>query len=103
MISRLPDIIDWFQDFNWPVAKALVPLFREAGIEVVPAIEGVLSGSDDVHKYWVLQVLVPNISPEAKSMLLDTVERIAHSPTPGEAAEEVDVEAREFLAGYGRA
>ena len=50
VLSRLPEILEWFQDINWPVARALVPLFRQAGPEVVPAIEKVLKGDDDVHK-----------------------------------------------------
>lgn len=100
VVSRLPEILEWFGDFNWPVAKALVPLFQNSGIEVVPAMEGVLNGSDNVHKYWVLQILVPIVSAEAQSKLLPIIKRIARSPTPGEVAEEVELEAREFLAGY---
>ena len=102
VLSRLPEILEWFQDINWPVARALVPLFRQAGPEVVPAIEKVLKGDDDVHKYWVLQILLQILSEPAKAGLVATVNRIAHTPTAGEVAEEVDQEARDFLESWPR-
>ena len=100
VLAQLPAILEWFQDINWPVARALMPLFRQAGPEVVPAMASVLDGDDDVHKYWVLQILLPILSESAKAGLAATVNRIAHTPTAGEVAEEVDLEARDFLESW---
>jgi hypothetical protein len=93
----LGSLLEWFQDFNWPVARALAPLFEGMGPEVVPHIQRVLGSDDEVWKYWLVTVILPRLSPAAQLALRPELERIAQHPTDGERREEVWLEAQSYL------
>ena len=56
-----------------------------------------LQGDDDIWKYWVLTRLATEFNREAREPILDECVRIVNSPTEGEAAEEVNLAARDIL------
>lgn len=93
----LPALLDWLQDMNWPVARATRNLLEKAGPEIIPHIRAILAGDDDVWKYWIVSALVAHLSPQIQTALTADIRRITETPTPGEAAEEVDDVAREVL------
>jgi hypothetical protein len=97
----LPEILEWLQDGNWPVAHALHRFVISIGSPLAPYIRPILDGDDDTWKYFILTPVVRN-SPELARALMDDLTRIAYSPTPGEDVEEVSELAREILAELSR-
>ena len=93
----LPDLLKWIRDGNWPVAGWTFALLASVGAPVVPHIRRVLSGEDDVWKYWCLS-LVGDLEPATQRTLCKDLLRIARSPTSGEIEEGVQERAVELLA-----
>jgi len=65
----LRELVEWLQDYNWPVARVLVPFLQSIGAPLVPHIWRVLRSDDDVWKYWVISLLIPSLSENAASTL----------------------------------
>ncbi len=83
----LEQLMEWMQDYNWPVARALVPLLRSVGAPSVPHIDRVLRSDDLVWKYWVIQYLVPSIPRDAAAPLRSELGRLHHEPSDAERDE----------------
>ena len=94
----LPELVEWMQDINWPVAQRLQPFLVGIGVPLLDQVRHVLGTDDDIWKLWVLDGVV-SPSPELQAALRPELERIADRPTPGEREHEVDACAREMLAG----
>lgn len=92
----LPQIMEWLQDSNWPVAKELNEFIISVGTPIAPYIKNILNGDDETWKYFILSSVVRN-SPELAQVLYADLTRIADFPTRGEKEEEVSAVAREIL------
>ena len=93
----LPDLLEWLQDINWPVAPGVAKLLSKAGAEIAPHINAVFKSDDGIWKYWVLTTLAEHLEGEVWALIEPEVVRLSRSPTPDDTAEEVDVVARECL------
>ena len=93
----LPDLMEWLQDMNWPIAAEIAELLLTCPNEIVPLIQEVLSTNDDVWKYWCLECLVKKLPAEVKLKLKQDLVRIAETPLPGENLEGLDNTANEIL------
>lgn len=89
----LPYLLVWVQDINWPNAGKIAPFLIAGGQEIVPEIEWVLNGQDDIWKGNCIRHLLTHLSPETVQPLLPILKRIAEAPTANEKAEEIDVDA----------
>lgn len=94
----LPELVEWLQDYNWPVAKALAPFLATIGKPLLPHIRRVLATDDDIWKYTVLSLLVED-RPELVQEIEQELYRLATTPTTNERAEELDQKAQEILTG----
>ncbi|MCM2564608.1 DUF5071 domain-containing protein [Janthinobacterium kumbetense] len=92
----MPQILEWVQDVNWPVAGVLLPYLAGIGPRLAPYIKTVLAGNDEQWKYYVLQGIVRH-SRELAFELDGELQRFAHAPTMGEREEGVAEVAREIL------
>ncbi|MDO8071491.1 DUF5071 domain-containing protein [Janthinobacterium sp. SUN176] len=92
----MPQILEWVQDVNWPVAGVLLPYLAGIGPRLAPYIKTVLAGNDEQWKYFVLQGIVRH-SRELAFELDGELQRFAHAPTMGEREEGVAEVAREIL------
>jgi len=92
----LPELLEWIQDCNWPVARVLAPFLGTIGAPLIPHIRKILATDDTMWKYWTLTYLVRN-SPDVVAALREDLERYANSPTPDERAGELDEVARTIL------
>lgn len=99
----IPDLLEWLQDGNWPVADEMASFLAEIGSPMVPHILPILRGDDCLWKYWVLVKLVPRLDPATRRLLAEECARIANHPTKGEAEEEVDLAARNILSALEEA
>ena len=99
----LPQILEWVQDLNWPVARVFQSFLSGIGAPLAPFVRVVLATQDDSWKYFVLIGIVAPSVELAKALRLD-LERLAKSPTAGEMTEEVSDVAAEILQSlHGRA
>ena len=96
----LPELLEWVQDANWPVAQDLFPLLAKAGPEIAPHINAVFESDDAGWKYDLLLKLVPDLKPEVAALLKKQMFRMANSPTTRERHEEVDDGARDVIAHW---
>jgi hypothetical protein len=94
----LPELIQWLQDYNWPVAHVLAPFLARIGSPLLPEIRRVLNTNDYVWQYWLLTWLVK--TPEMASALHDELTRLADHATAAEAAEELHLVARGILDAH---
>lgn len=92
----LPQLLEWIQDLNWPVAQVLQHLLASIGAPLAPHVRTVLRQEDQIWKYWVLHSVVRESNELAGALRAD-LQRIALSPTASEQMEEVDVAAKEIL------
>ena len=92
----MPQILEWVQDANWPVAAVLLPYLAGIGPRLAPYIKTVLASDDEQWKYFVLHGIVRH-APELAFELDGELQRFAHAPTRGELEEGVAEVAREIL------
>lgn len=93
----LPQLLEWIQDGNWPVARVIAPFLTTIGEPLVPHARQILSCDDDTWKYFFLETVVAK-SSKLRTLLRPELERVADRPTESEAAEGLDPMARAMLA-----
>lgn len=94
----LPYLLSWIQDLNWPIAMEVLPLLISAEKEVIPEIEWVLKGKDEIWKGNCIRCVLMSLSSEVVQPLVPHLQRIAEDPTKNELAEETDIDAKECIA-----
>lgn len=97
LVPLLPNLLEWIQDINWPIAHEVAELLLTVPKDIIPLIQRVLETTDEIWKYWCLEVLVKRLSDEDKKSLQEDLLRLAESPTTAEKYEEVDELAKEIL------
>lgn len=97
LLPLLPDLMEWIQDMNWPIAEEVSELLLTCPDEIVPLIKEVLATNDDVWKYWCLIILVKRLPEDLRMRFKKDLIRLAESPTAGEKLEELDEIALEIL------
>ncbi len=67
------DLLEWVQDYNWPVAQELVPVLKEREDIIFPYMSDILRGDDFMWKYWIMDLIIPGFSFEHKNALKDDI------------------------------
>lgn len=93
----IPELLEWLQDINWPIAVEISRLLLTIPQETIPFVINVLDGRDDIWKEWCLRYFVMELPEELRKSLQGHIERIAYNPTKGEELEEVHLTAQEIL------
>lgn len=92
----VPELLEWLQDMNWPIARPIANILEPFADKMVPEIIKIFKTNDGVWKMWVLR----NITRHTESpLLLSEIERIAKFPTRDEIEEEANLEAIAILNG----
>jgi len=97
----IPQILEWLQDLNWPVARVFQPFAASIGAPLAPHVRLILKTDDGCWKHSVLSGVVAE-SFELAACLRTELERLASSPTPIESQEKVNVVASEILSRMDR-
>jgi len=102
LISK--QLIEWIQDYNWPVAPVLASFLIAKQNLMIDAIKSVINSknSDGCWKYWVVKELISYYSLNNIEQLYSHLIRIVEDPTKDEQLEEVDEAARTLLFKYKR-
>ncbi|RQO36700.1 DUF5071 domain-containing protein [Chryseobacterium sp. KBW03] len=91
----IPNLLEWLQDLNWPVAKPVSEYLESIHDKMTTELLAIIkSNEDEVWKYWIITIFGPiTESPVIKNEII----RIAISPTKNERIEEVDEVAKEIV------
>ena len=92
----VPDLLEWLQDINWPIAGPVAEVLEPFSHKIVPEIIEILKTNDGLWKLWTLTTLARTTS---NLTLLTEIKRIAEHPTRDELIEEVDIEAKAIING----
>lgn len=95
----LPELLEWIQDMNWPIAQILAPFLATICEPLIPHIRNIFDSDDDIWKYWVLQEIVAE-SPKLALAFHSELERFATAPTENERAEGLDEISQEILEKF---
>jgi hypothetical protein len=86
----ISDLLEWIQDYNWPVSHILAPFLASIGRPLAPYLRPIFEGDDEIWKYWVIGAVLANAPDELVQEFTPLLVRIADHPTPDERAEELD-------------
>jgi len=92
----LPELLEWLQDLNWPVAQILAPFLATIGKPLIPHIQHIFASDDEIWKYWIMTYIIAD-SAELAEAFRNDLERIAYSPTEREVEEELNETAQHIL------
>lgn len=101
----IPELMEWLQDGNWPIAKPVEDLLLRLGEDLIPHIKDVLQTQDSTWEYFILVGLIDRLPISHLSMLQTDLIRILEFPTHDEILEELDeviVELLEKMKGDQR-
>src|SRR5579863_6459468 len=84
----IPELLEWLQDMNWPVARYVSDILEPFADKITPEIIRILNTNDGMWKYWILGFIRNTKDP----LLLVEIERIAKFPTIDEITDEVNLE-----------
>ncbi|MCS1381092.1 MULTISPECIES: DUF5071 domain-containing protein [Lysinibacillus] len=93
----LPDLLEYTQDMNWPVASGVVEILLTFPKEIVSHVQAILSSNDDNWKWFILNFLVIKLPVESQVQFKQYLIRVAQTPTQNEIAEELDEIAKEIV------
>jgi hypothetical protein len=97
----ISELLEWIQDYNWPVAHTLAPFLATVGMPLAPYLRPIFEGDDEIWKYWVIDAVLAHAPDELVEEFTPLLVRIADHPTAAERANELDQVAAAAL-GRGR-
>ena len=95
------NLLEWIQDYNWPVAQELVPLLKERENIIFPYMSDILRGDDFMWKYWIMDLIIPDFSIEHKNALKDDILVLINDPDIDEDTESIREIAKECYKNCG--
>ncbi|MNL13746.1 hypothetical protein D3C87_1346630 [compost metagenome] len=92
----IPELLEWLQDMNWPIARPIADILEPHVDRMVPELIKIFKTNDGMWKLWILI----NLARHTKDpLLLSEIARIAKFPTKDEVEDEVHLEATAILNG----
>lgn len=89
LIPHIDGLLECLQDLNWPIAAPVSERLSMLGSPLVKPIIKILSGSDEVWKYWIVSHLLYQVSDDVFNELRFKVNSMKLNPTKSEIEEEV--------------
>jgi len=71
----LPEILQWMQDYNWPVAHVIFPFLVSIGEPLAPYVRDVLATDDTMWKVWFIHIV--GASPPLADALHTEIRKMA--------------------------
>jgi hypothetical protein len=98
--SKLPLLLEWLQDMNWPVAQTLAPFLASIGEPLIPILEKIFKTDDKIWKASVISRIVEE-SPPVAAHFKGYLQEIVSQEPKDEDDEWVRENARDVLEKYG--
>lgn len=100
MQSIIFDLLGWLQDYNWPIAKDILPIVVLHQNIAMPHILTILQGNDIIWKYWVIELVIPYLIYPNKQLVKSELERLSSLEIIDEDIEEIVKLSKNCLAFY---
>ncbi|SHH45291.1 DUF5071 domain-containing protein [Clostridium intestinale] len=71
------DLLEWLQDYNWPIAKDILPIVILHQNIAIPHIITILQGNNMMWKYWIIELVIPYLIYPNKQLLKSELERLS--------------------------
>lgn len=98
VVPILPELLEWLQDMNWPIAKDIEDLVANYEEYLLPHILSVLKTTDGSWKYFLLHGLINRLSDKNLLELKPELLRMRFKPTKDEEHEELNEIIDELLS-----
>ena len=95
-------LLEWLQDYNWPIAAEILPIIASHQNVFMPHIITVLQGDDVIWKYWIMEKVIPLLSDEHRQLLQSEFLRLAVQKETDEDIAAVAEAAQSCLTGINR-
>ncbi|WP_052350367.1 DUF5071 domain-containing protein [Paenibacillus gorillae] len=79
VLPLLPKLLEWLQDFNWPVAPVIVDVISKYKSETIPYIQEILSMRDMIWTYNILAYLIQDWDTVHVSVLSASLRELAQT------------------------
>lgn len=90
----IPELLEWLQDYNWPVADDVLQVLLQRENLVVPCVKEILEGSVDVSWFiWLMDLLIPTFTKEHKEEFREILYKIKNMEVVDEDTEALAEEA----------
>ena len=93
----LPQIFDWIEDINWPIAPELVKILVRFDEMIIPYVIDLIHKPDGLRECSVYYHMIPLLSKRQLCLLREELERVANKPSHFEKNEEYDKIALQYL------
>jgi hypothetical protein len=88
LLTILPQLLEWLQDMNWPIAQDIENILVDFGDQLIPHIQAVLNSVDGGWKHSLLYGLINRLSVQQLLGLKSDLERMKYQPTRDEEDED---------------
>ena len=97
LLSYANELLEWVQDYNWPIAPDVCDLLVPLDEKLVPLLRTVMGGEDEAWIDNCVRYIVANLSDSAQGSLIPELTRIADFPTEDERESGTNVVAQEII------
>nr|3UT7_A Chain A, Structural view of a non Pfam singleton and crystal packing analysis [Acetivibrio thermocellus ATCC 27405]3UT8_A Chain A, Structural view of a non Pfam singleton and crystal packing analysis [Acetivibrio thermocellus ATCC 27405]3UT8_B Chain B, Structural view of a non Pfam singleton and crystal packing analysis [Acetivibrio thermocellus ATCC 27405] len=94
------DLLKWLQDYNWPIAKDILPVVVLHQSIAMPHILTILQGNDIMWKYWVIKLMIPYLIYPNKQLVKSELERLSSLEIINEDIREIVNLSKDYLHFY---
>lgn len=94
------NLLEWLQDYNWPIAKDILPIVVLHQNIAMPYILTILQGNDIIWKYWVLELVIPYLIYPNKQLVKNELERLSSLEIIDEDIDEIVKLSKNYLEFY---
>ncbi|MFS0873908.1 DUF5071 domain-containing protein [Paenibacillus xylanilyticus] len=98
VVPILPELLEWLQDMNWPIAKDIEDVVAKYEEYLLPHLLAVSKTTDGSWKYFLLHGLINRLSNKNLSELKPELLRMRFKPTKDEVQEELNEIIDELLS-----
>ena len=92
------ELLEWLQDCNWPISKDILPIILLHQNVAIPHIINILEGNDVMWRYWIMDLVIPNLVLTNRQLLRTSLEKTAALIGDDEDTKELIEQAKKCLA-----
>lgn len=94
------DLLEWLQDYNWPIARDILPIVVLHQNIAMPYILTILQGNDIMWKYWIIELVIPYLIYPNKQLVKSELERLSSLEIIDEDIDQIVKLSKNYLAFY---
>ncbi|WP_169083976.1 DUF5071 domain-containing protein [Paenibacillus sp. PL91] len=97
ILPILPQLLEWLQDMNWPIAQDIEDIILKYEEHLITHIRVVMKSNDGGWKYFLLHGLITRLSNEILLELKPDLVRMKLCPTKDEIVAEIAEKIEDLL------